>query len=204
MFVSDRADEGEWVSQNATSKCMQVNAYDPWTDLNNVIGGTAPTGTTYQKWFTYYGDKTTPQGLTIVLRDDIVAPNNSSNIFINSGEKVTIDLNGHKLDRGLANAELPTLNGLIIKNAGDLTILDSSESHGGLLTGAYYSGNGGAIYTEGTSGLAKLTLKDITIANNKANKGGGVFVERQSDVHLTNVTIKDNFATTNGGGLGMA
>ena len=55
---------------------------------------------------------------------------------------------------------------------------------------------GGAIYTE-----ADLTLNNCTIEGNTAPNGAGVMVEGNLTVTLSGCLIKNNSATTNGGGL---
>ena len=97
-----------------------------------------------------------------------------------SGGTVTIDLNGHVLDRNLSVA---TSSGccLYIDSSGTLTIMDSNPSSvhtgdlaaytGGIITGGYNIGAGGGIFLySGT-----LYLQGGTIAGNRsAYNGGGV------------------------------
>lgn len=204
VFVSDRADEGEWISQNSETKQMQVNAYDPWSDLCNLLAKESLVNPTIaQKWFTYYGDMEDENaGLTVVLRNDIKATSLDSALDIGLGKKVTIDLNGYTLDRGLKDVDSssPQELGMAIITSGiDLSIIDSSENHEGKITGGNNNSTGGGIKIIDGS----LYCENITIDNCSATAGGGIYVNNDDavDVHLKNVTFKNNSATESGGGL---
>ena len=102
-------------------------------------------------------------------------------IYIPTGQNVTINLNGHVLDRGLTSAED---NGCVIKVDGTLTITDGQPEaehdpavivrsgfddkeiavKGGVITGGYNSGDGGGIFASGV-----LYFTAGTIAGNTVN-----------------------------------
>lgn len=60
---------------------------------------------------------------------------------------------------------------------------------------------GGAIFTE-TSGIFKIL--DVELSNNKAIKGGGIYIKIAKDniyTNMYNLNIHGNYASTNGGGI---
>jgi hypothetical protein len=152
-----------------------VNAQN-WTDvatpeaLNSAIGTTA--GTKYIRL-------TADIALSAYLR---IGQNNVS-------QTVTIDLNGHTLQRtGLTKADA---NGHVIEvfGAGNLTL--TSSKTGGKLTGGW-ANNGGGICNYGT-----LTIENnVTITGCQANEGGGI--KNNTGATLTingGVTITGNTST---------
>ncbi len=109
-----------------------------------------------------YAEKKSTQG-TIILDSDIKT-SKSLNIY---GD-ITLDLNGHKINRGLKKA---SSNGEVIQlnNKSKLTICDTSSEQEGMITGGYSSNGGGGIHIKGGS----LILKSGKIHGNKSNEGGG-------------------------------
>ena len=90
-------------------------------------------------------------------------------IVIESGCSMTLDLNGHTLDRGLTSA---ASYGHVIKvlSGGSATISDSAG--GGKITGGY-TNSGGALRNEGT-----LTITGGTITgNHSTSNGAGIWNE---------------------------
>ena len=89
---------------------------------------------------------------------------------IDSLEFITLDLNGHKIDRNLTKS----IKGgsVIIVERTPLKIIDSSGTNNGLITGGNTTEDGGGIKV---CGWASLTVENCKIANNKAQgRGGGV------------------------------
>ena len=110
------------------------------------------------------------EGEVIVLEKDIQAGEEDTVLAVpdRSSVSVTIDLNGHVLDRNLSG---PAYNGNLFNVEGSLTIIDSAPDTphkngdndiysykigertigvtGGIITGGSLSGNGGAIYVDG-------------------------------------------------------
>ena len=88
---------------------------------------------------------------------------------IEKGKKVTLDLNGYTLDRGLKACQ--DIGSVIrVEPGAELTIKDSSNKNAGIITGGA-SWNGGGICNHGT-----LTIEGGTIKGNKAlndTYGGG-------------------------------
>lgn len=119
----------------------------------------------------------------------------SGALFIPENKIITLDLNGHILNRGLASL---TADGMVIYmgKGSMLTVKDSgsesvhkgnvsdgvwlasengsTEIKGGIITGGYNLTDGGAVYMEEQT---TLTLSGGSIVGNKANDGGGIQIE---------------------------
>ena len=112
--------------------------------------------------------------------------------------EVTLDLNGHKINRNRTRAED---NGNIITVNGTLTVTDSnpnathegSDIKGGIITGGKNTGNGGGVYVSGTN--SAFTLSGGTITGNRAAFGGGVYVNNGAFT-MTGGSITGNTATS--------
>lgn len=142
-----------------------------FTALQTLIGNTADSG-------------------TLALKHDYTAEAGEGYINIPSGKTITIDLNGHTIDRNLT-AE--TENGYVIFNAGILTLKD--DVGGGKITGARNTKYGGGVYNKGT-----FTLNSGEISGNKATHGGcGVY--NQGTFTMNDGTITGNSGNLAGGGV---
>ena len=110
------------------------------------------------------------EGGIIILTNDIAI---SECLRIPEGNPVTIDLNGHMINRGLT--ECQDIGSVIrVEPGAVLTIKDSSNDNSGSITGGA-SWNGGGICNHGT-----LTIEGGTISGNKAlhntyGGGGGIY-----------------------------
>ena len=136
----------------------------------------------------------TPNEGTLVLSADYTATSGESRISI-SGKSITLDLNGHVINRNLSEA---TANGNVIYIASDatLTIVDSNPTathnpaitytnpngnepvtvNGGILMGGCNDSNGGCVYNAGTFNLNGGTItKNSVITAIIYNGGGGVY-----------------------------
>ena len=149
-------------------------------------------------------------GGTVKLGADVKADNNDSGLIIPSGVTVTLDLNGHILDRGLT-AAVAVSDGFVIKSEGTLTIQDSAPNtvhndsyaslpKGGVITGGHnQGGDGGGVYNKGT-----FTMSGGSIYNNSSegNGGGGVCNTGSSaKFTLTDGSIANNETAGEGGGV---
>ena len=131
-------------------------------------------------------------GNTYKLQNDVSM---DAHIHIPSEATVTIDLNNHKLSRGLAS---PYGWGFVIYNdGGNLTITDSSNEKGGIITGGYNNGDGSGIYNN--SGT--LTIEGGTFSGNHAASNGGAIYIKTGTLNLKGGTITNNIATYQGGGI---
>ena len=136
---------------------------------------------------------------TIKLTKDIVITNC---LRIPAGNAVTLDLNGHILDRGLT--ECQDIGSVIrVEPGANLTLKDSSNNNSGVITGGA-SWNGGGICNHGT-----FTLESGTISGNKAlhntyGGGGGIYNGSYNGSRAT-LTLKggviENNEARNGGGV---
>ena len=159
-------------------------------------------------------------GANITVTADIDLSN--STLEIKANTTVTIDLNGHTLDRKLKKRGEGGGQVITVRSGGTLNLT------GGTLKGGW-GGAGGALVNEGgtvtltdviiTNNVADdrgggvcnrengtLTMTDVTITNNHSNDqsgakgGGGFFNETNATATLTNVIITGNEATVCGGG----
>lgn len=92
---------------------------------------------------------------------------------IPAGKPVTIDLNGHTLDRGLKVCQ--DIGSVIrVEPGAELTIKDSSHDNSGVITGGA-SWNGGGICNHGTLTVEGGTIRDNKSLHNTYGGGGGIF-----------------------------
>ena len=140
-------------------------------------------------------------GDIITLYEDITAAADDGAISVGSGACVTLDLNGHTLNRNLE--QLRAYGYVIFVQEGAvLTIRDSGNAGGGTITGGYH-GKGGGIVNNGTlimeggrvtgntaqesgGGIANygtMVLLGGSVTGNTAMVGGGVY--NQAKAHLT-------------------
>lgn len=130
------------------------------------------------------------QGGTISLSKDYKAVSTDGHLLVESGKTVTLDLNGHTLNRSLGSA---VNEGCVIKNQGNLTITGTG---GGVIKGGYSSSGGGGILNEGT-----LTINGGTIKENKTTSlGAGIYNATGKTLTLDGGVIDNNQNTTNDGG----
>ena len=139
--------------------------------------------------------------------------------------QITIDLNGHRLDRAMETADK---NGqvIVIKTGGELTISDSAGLKRSRITGGN-AFNGGGIVNNGTLNLlggyitgnkagtddrqqglgggvlnyGTLKIDGGNIESNTAVKGGGIYNAAKGTVTVTNARICSNRSYKNGGGI---
>ena len=107
---------------------------------------------------------------------------------------VTIDLNGHKLNRGLTEST-KTYNGCVIMaRTSTLTICDSG--FGGTITGGYSKDCAGGLNVNMNS---TVTMTSGTISGNYADKtAGGVYIHYTSTFNMTGGTVTYNTSGSNG------
>ena len=160
-------------------------------------------------------------GETIVLDADIISDGGKSNrIKINKKKNLTIDLDGHTVNR---NRDSSSSDGHAFEISGSSTVTIKSTSTQALVTGGYaenggavnihdgstvtfnnikFDGNhassdGGAIYARGV-----LNMANCVISNNVADDtGGAIFTCDDCDFDLDHVTITLNTAKNDGGAI---
>ena len=114
--------------------------------------------------------------------------------YINVPSDVTavIDLNGHTVDRGLADS---VATDDFIVNNGTLTIKDSSSDNSGVLTGGY-AYKGGVVNNKGT-----LIIEGGTFMNNRAfYEAGAVLNDSGKTLTVKGGVFSNNSTETYGGG----
>lgn len=188
------------------SKTIQVLSFSQWSEVKN------------QLYDDSQGDR------TIALSDDITAAiNDATNTALVVKGTVTLNLNGHTINRSLVhvneNHEIvedfdPDHNGtglvIIVESGATLTI-----NGPGTITGGFHKGDatyidGGGIYNKGTLvldyvdvvGNKVIKRTDGTDEQNKySGRGGGIYSGSGSSLTMTDVFIKDNEAKGGGGGV---
>ena len=123
-------------------------------------------------------------GATVTMIKDVVADDDDVAIVIPEGKNVTIDLNGHTINR---NRQSENYDGYAIRVDGALTVTDSVGS--GAITGGWNIGYGGGILvTQGGT----FTLEGGAIRGNRVEEssvGGGVYVEEGGAFTMNGGTI---------------
>ncbi len=161
-------------------------------------------------------------GTKIIMQEDW---NISSRLVLDSNKTATIEMNGHKISRGLSDSKS---NGEVIKLCSNSTLNlngknapatsftfdgynkgsreSTTLSSGGLITGGNSTNGGGGIHMKGSS---TLNLDSIAISGNSSfeswktdGNGGGICMDGDKDtVTLTNAQITYNKAEKQGGGI---
>ena len=129
-------------------------------------------------------------GGTFTLPYDITATETDTYLYVPSGKTVTLDLNGHTINRNLTAA---ANNGYVIGVDGTLTINDSSDSNTGSITGGNSTDKCGGVYVSGT-----FTMNGGTVTGN-TGRSGGVYVS--GTFTMNGGTVTGNTAISGGGGV---
>lgn len=132
-------------------------------------------------------------GDTITLSSDVIATESDIALSVPDGMVLTLDLNGHTVDRHLT--ESGGVDGAVIsiQSGAVLTVKDSSKS-AGKITGGYAS-HGGGFRNIGT-----LIVEGGCITGNCATDGGGGIVNYGVLV-VKGGTVTGNTAGVEGGGI---
>ena len=181
--------------------------------------------TIYSSWSQLKSDIESGKNKKIILSQDLVASSSDKEITIAHTYQVTVDLNGFSLDRNMSKAV--DHGGVFrVEPFSKLTVVDSSgnnsgkicggysvngggicnhgelEFRGGTVTGNRASKDGGGILTRKYGGpYAKLDLTGGIIKDNKANYGGGLYVDGDCTAAIDHAVFTDNSAGTDGGGI---
>ena len=163
-----------------------------------------------------------PNGAVITLENDVTAGSRDTMLIV-EGKSITLDLNGHTLNRNRTTADADG-HVIIVRSGAALTLIDSSGDDSGVITGGYannggginnkgmltieggtITGNhvnhadsanrGGAIYNSGT-----LIMTGGRIVGNDADDAGAIYNDTAGTVELAGVTIADNRSVNHGGG----
>lgn len=142
-------------------------------------------------------------GETIILLDDVTENVSSKDV------NYTLDMQGHTIT-GTGTTVTYYINGGTVSIFNG-TIKGGNYKYGG---GFYFYGNsditlkditvtdnkstnGGGIYAYTTT----LRADNLTVTNNSATYGGGIYVNGSAKVYLTNSDISYNTVTSSGGGI---
>lgn len=116
----------------------------------------------------------------------------TGSVTVDSGNSLTIDLNGHTLTAAANSQAFRIQNGaLTIEDSGSTGVIQGSGT---------VTGNGGAIWMSSSDSNNALTLTGGTIRGFTATDGGGVYVSGGS-FKMTDGTISTCNATNAGGGV---
>lgn len=143
-------------------------------------------------------------------REKIECGFNNSTFYVPEGVTVTMDLNGHTIDRDIGNATSTQKcrdNGEVIyvqKNA-TFNLISTAKTHGTIMGGGSLNGAGGIHIKEG----ATVNLDNVYVRGNWSVKGsgngGGVMMDGEKiRLNLKNGSkIIGNWAQNDGGGVYM-
>ena len=111
-------------------------------------------------------------------------------IYVPAEARVTLNLNGHTIDRGLTKDE----------NDGEVIFINDDADviiNNGTITGGYSNSEGGGLYIEGG---ANVTLNDVHIIGNKVHndEGAGVYMYGGSKLTVNGGSFENNVADGNG------
>ena len=131
----------------------------------------------------------TNSGDTIKLTDNITAESTSNPLVFSVVENVTLDLNGHTIDRA---ADTSSDLGYVIRmESGSMTIKN------GTIRGGKSNQYGGGIYMTGGA----LALSGVTVTGNSSGYGGGIRVQDGTLTLGAGSSVTGNTASDNGGGI---
>ncbi|MBO6108800.1 MAG: hypothetical protein J6P16_05285, partial [Eubacterium sp.] len=173
LFSAEKNEDGKWIvtahKAFSTTEWMKVT-------INGVeyeITVTDDPGTETMTWTVL--QTLLDQGGTVTLIDDVTAGEGDSALVIPENKTVTLDLNGHTIDRGLKD-KTAIEDGNVITVLGNLTLTDSSTEKSGKLTGGNTTGNGGGVYVaqNGTFTMEGGKIDHCT-ATGENSDGGGVY-----------------------------
>lgn len=131
---------------------------------------------------------------TIILNADVTAGKTDTVLTVPDGSVLTLDLNGHTIDRALAEPGGNAGSAIHVQSGAMLTVTDSSEDATGKITGGY-APHGGGINNSGT-----LIVEGGCITGNAASDSGGGVVNN-GNLIVKSGKITENKALTEAGGV---
>ncbi len=136
-----------------------------------------------------------PQGsLCLQLDADLRAEPYDTTIVIPEEAEVTINLNGHTIDRACGDAREDG-SVIYIEVDASLTIFDELKT--GRITGGNTTSNGGGIWTKGD-----LKIRDISIEGNSSGEGGGaICVDYDATLEISDSIMRNNKTADCGGAI---
>ena len=123
------------------------------------------------------------QGGTITLTKTYTASSTDACLSVPAGKTLTLNMNGYNIDRNHTSSSVA--NGMVISNAGTLTITSTSSS---IIKGGWNTTDGGGIYNTGT-----LTLEGtISITGNKTRTGNGGGIYNAGSLTIGGTVVINN------------
>ena len=106
-------------------------------------------------------------------------------IFITDDARVTLNLNGHAINRGLTTD----------RNDGEVIFIDDDADviiNNGTITGGYSNSEGGGLYIEGG---ANVTLNNVNLTGNavKGDDGAAIYMYGDSTLTMNGGSVSNNF-----------
>lgn len=134
-------------------------------------------------------------GDTITLTEDVTAGSEDSQLVIQNYKSLTIDLNGHTIDRNMQEAANAGYAIYLLGNSNYTVTIKGS----GTITGGWCERDGGGIYVNGMN----LSLEgSVQVTGNKAETdGGGIYMSGGTLYLCGNSSVTGNTAEGNGGGV---
>ena len=132
-------------------------------------------------------------GEVITLSEDITALPDDSRLTVKSGKCLTLDLNGHTLNRNQIEYKANNGSVLYIQKNAILTIRNSGKTEG-TITGGYHD-DGGGILNDGT-----LIMEGGSVTGNAALHAGGGIANNGTMI-LLNGSVTGNTSLGEGGGV---
>ena len=171
------------VNANNFYGSVTTRIVDTWTDLNAALK---------------------INNAIVDLVADVTAGLSDGALEVNSGSNVTLNMNGHTIDRHLSAPANPGQVFRISKNK-TLTINGNGTITGGYNQRTGDEFDGGGIYNMGT-----LTLNSVYISNNRclkkegedaSGRGGGIYSGSESSLTMNGCYVTGNKAQGGGGGV---
>ena len=132
---------------------------------------------------------------TITLTENLTATDEDTALVIPGGKKITLETNGHVLDRGLSGDYMKA-EGYVFFVSGGATLNIS----GGTVTGGGNSGSGGGIYVDAG---AVLNLSNVDVVRNfSTDHGAGIYLADGAQCSAANSTVNNNRTTVGDNGSG--
>jgi len=188
-------ENGEWV---VTS--LKPFSSEEWmkVTINGIVYTITVTDVNVSSWAALQTAFTNGQNVT--LTSDITASSADERLSIPAGVDITLDLNGHTINRNLTEQ---TSNGHVISLSGKLTIKDGSSAKTGNITGGFNNSTPGGCIVVFSGGelimqSGKISENSAEMSNN-AGQGGGVAVKSGATFTMTGGTIDSNRAPIGGG-----
>ena len=167
---------------------------------------TGPDGNTYyyitksSSWNELNERFASEQSTEIKLDKDYKGGTNDTCLTVPAGKTLTLDLNGHTIDRGLYT-EIVKADGYVIKVEEGGTLLVSDTAGGGSVCGGNNTGNGGGICNYGTLSITGGTIGSTghSVGNKSKGFGGGIYNASGAEFTMTGGAVSGNSTTVKSG-----